>query len=52
MNTLISFISEIYKNFGIRPANAGDVWGIAAVTIITLSAISFLLRSGDMMPRK
>ena len=45
MDSLISFISEIYKNFGIEAANAGDVWGIAAVMLVTFAAISFLFRS-------
>ena len=44
MNSLISFISEIYKNFGIHPANSGDVWGIAAVMLVTFAAVSFLFR--------
>ena len=51
MNALISFISEIYKNFGIEAANAGDVWGIAAVMLITLSAASFLFRSSEAQKR-
>ena len=48
MDTLISFISEIYKNFGIESANAGDVWGIISVMLITFSATSFLLRRTDV----
>ena len=52
MDSLISLMTEIYKNFGIESANAGDVWGTISVVMVILSAVTFLLSPKQKVEKK